>query len=317
MEPNKNKSRRQFLRNTSLAALSLGLVPKAAIAKTEEEGKASSTNSCDHTTLDYYGEGPFYTPNAPAIQNNLLVSPNEPGTRLVLTGRVYNLDCTEAIPDTVIDLWHANDAGAYDNAGFNLRGKTTSNSQGFYVFTTIKPGKYLNGNQYRPSHIHFKITPPGFDALTTQLYFEGDSDIPNDAAASITNGTFDASHRIIPLTLNSNGELEGTWDIIINGEGISGANDIHIDKGILYKIYPNPFSSRIEIFYGVFRRSKVSLQVYDLQGRLVATLEERELSPEKYTAVWEPDAGLSNGYYFVALKINDLQVHYMKILRQR
>lgn len=51
-------------------------------------------------------------------------------------------------------------------------------SEGFYLFETIIPGKYLNGAKYRTGHIHFKITPSGFPTLTTQLYFEGDTDIP-------------------------------------------------------------------------------------------------------------------------------------------
>ena len=103
------------------------------------------------------------------------------GTRLIISGQVYNLECSEIIPNAEIDIWHANDSGSYDNYGFNLRGKTYSNAQGFYIFETIKPGLYLNGSTYRPSHIHFKITPPGFNTLITQLYFEGDPYIPTDA----------------------------------------------------------------------------------------------------------------------------------------
>jgi protocatechuate 3,4-dioxygenase beta subunit len=315
MPVNSKKNRRQFLRNTTLATLGLGVLPKLSSGRTSQKPSQSEVLNCDKTTLDYYGEGPFYTANPPVLQNNQLADPNEPGTRLILSGRVFNLDCNEWLPDTAIDIWHANDAGAYDNSGFNLRGKVTTNSQGIYIFETIKPGKYLNGSQFRPSHIHFKITPPGFNTLITQLYFEGDTDIPADAAASISSGTYDATHRIIPITLNGNGVYEGTWDIIINGDGITGTHDIHLDKGILYKISPNPFSSRVEIQYGVFRKAKVSLVVFNLEGQLVATLEEQELQPEKYTAVWEPEASLPNGYYFIALKINDLQVHYLKTMR--
>ena len=57
----------------------------------------------------------------------------------------------------------------------------------------------------------------------TQLYFQGDPHIPTDAAASITSGSFDATNRIIPLISNSNGELEGTWDIIIDGDRVNAA----------------------------------------------------------------------------------------------
>jgi len=307
--------RRQFLKNTSLAALTLGAAPIAGMASTEKKDNVADGLMCDKTTLDFYGEGPFYTDNPPEIQASQLASANEAGQRMIISGRVFNLDCSEFIPNAMVDVWHANDAGQYDNNGFNLRGKVLTNDQGFYMFETIMPGKYLNGGEFRPSHIHFKITPPGFDTITTQLYFEGDTSIAGDAAASITSGQFDASHRIIPLTKNADGKLEGTWDIVINGDGVTGTNDIHIDKGVIYKTSPNPFQESLTIKYGVFNKSKVSIAVFDLKGRSVAVLEDRELTPEKYEAVWTPGAYFPNGHYFVALKINDLQVHYLKVTK--
>ena len=312
----KNKdSRRQFLRNTSLAALSLGILP--SIAKTTEPLKPNSPILCDESNKDLYGQGPFYTANAPSIQNDMLANSNEVGTRLILSGQVHNLACSEVIPNTEIDIWHANYDGEYDNSGYNLRGKASSNSQGFYVFETIKPGLYLNGATYRPSHLHFKITPPNFPTLMTQLYFAGDPHIASDAAASITSGKFDASNRIIPLTTNANGDLEGTWDIVINGEGTPlGANNIHLDKGIIYSASPNPFNEKVEIQYGVFQEGKISVFVFDIHGRIVAELEKKQLIPEKYAVIWKPDSKLPNGHYFIALKINDLQVHYIKVIRQ-
>ena len=245
----------------------------------------------------------------------MLANDNEVGTRLILSGQVLNLACSEVIPNTEIDIWHANDAGEYDDSGYNLRGKAISNSQGFYVFETIKPGLYQNGATYRPSHFHFKITPPDSPTLTTQLYFTGDPYIANDAAASITSGTFDASNRIIPLTTNANGLLEGTWDILIDDTPL-GANNIHLDKGIIYNVSPNPFSDRVVIKYGVFQQAKVSVFVYNIEGKVVAELDKQQLNPEKYEVIWEPDSNLPNGHYFIALKINDLQVHYMKVIRQ-
>ena len=313
----KNKNRRQFLRNTSLTALSLGLIPVMGQCKTQKKVTKDPALTCDPTTLDYYGTGPFYTANPPSLSDNKLASNDEVGTRMIISGRVFNLDCNQAIPNAIIDVWQANDAGAYDNEGYNLRGQVLSNEQGFYMFETIQPGKYLNGASYRPSHIHFKITPPGFSELTTQLYFEGDTDIPGDAAASITSGNFDASHRIISLTTNNEGVLEGTWDIVINGEGINvSTQNLHLDKGIVYGVNPNPFTDSLAIKYGVFKKSKISLLAFDMNGKQVATLEERELQPEKYEATWNTEANLPNGHYFIVLKVNDLQVHYLKVLKQ-
>lgn len=312
MDHTSNK-RRQFLKNTALGALALGISPTISTAKPTKEERQDLVD-CNPTTLDYYGTGPFYTENPPLLSDAQLASETEPGTRMIISGRVFNLDCMKAIPDAIIDIWHANDAGDYDNSGYKLRGVVKSNSEGYYLFETIKPGKYLNGSTFRPSHIHFKITPPGFETLTTQLYFEGDTDIPGDAAASITSGQFDASARIIPLTTNADNQLEGTWDIVVNGDGITvGTNDLHLDKGIIYQVFPNPAISEVNIHYGVFLDAQTRLSVYNLQGQLVASLQEEQLRAEKYHAVWRPEAQLPNGFYFIALHINDLQVHYLKV----
>lgn len=312
-----SKNRRQFLKNTSLAALSVGIITQEAQAKTNKKEVVPTADECDVTTLDLYGQGPFYTEDPPTIEDNQLASVEEEGQRIIITGRVLNLNCEQYIPNTEVDVWHADNAGAYDNEGYNLRGKTYSNDEGFYMFETILPGKYLNGTQFRPAHIHFKITPPGFETLTTQLYFEGDTDIPDDDAASFTSGDYDATHRIIPLTENADGKLEGTWDIVVDGEGIkTGLNGLHINKGVIYEANPSLFSDKLVIKYGVFKEANVSLLVFDMQGLMVATLEEAKLQAEKYEAVWLPESGLPNGPYFIVLKINDLQVHYQKVMRQ-
>ncbi len=317
MRKKTNTQRRRFLKNVSLTSLALGILPNLSKAENSVSKETPIQDDCVTTTRDYYGQGPFYTENAPLLSDNQLAKAEEEGTRIVISGRVINLGCSEFIPNTEVDIWHADAAGDYDNDGFNLRGRTHSNEQGFYMFETIWPGKYLNGNQFRPAHIHFKITPPGFNPLITQLYFEGDTSIPADAAASITEGDFDATHRIIPLTETTDGKYEGTWDIVINGDGVTmGVNDLHLEKGMIYKIGPNPFEQEIDIEYGVFQPAQVSLLVYDIQGNLVANLEEEYMGTDKYTAVWRPDTSLVNGHYFVTLKVNDLQVHYLKVIKQ-
>ena len=307
-------SRRQFLRNITLGTLSFQLLP--AISNARGISGSPGKNNCSPTTRDYYGQGPFYTANAPEIINNILINNDTPGTRLILSGRVYTPDCTKVIPNTVLDIWHANNQGQYDNSGYNFRGKIKTNEQGFYWFETILPGKYLNGTQYRPSHIHFKITSPGNSEVITQLYFEGDEDISRDAAASITSGVYNATNRIIPLTLNNHGKYEGTWDISIDGEGTSvGATDIHLNKGIIYKVSPNPFTHHVEIDYGVFYSAKVDIKIYNSNGKLVAILDEQFLQPQKYKATWIPEQNLASGMYFVSLTLNDLPVHYLKAVK--
>ena len=316
---NKIPSRRNFLRNISLASVSLGVSSHVVASVSHKSKNLVDLTDCDPTTLDFYGPGPFYTPNAPLLIGNQLAPASEPGDRVLISGRVTTLNCEEFIGHTLIDIWHANDSGAYDNQGFHLRGTTRSNAQGFYLFETILPGKYLNGGQFRPSHIHFKISPPNHPTLTTQLYFEGDTSIPTDAAASITTGIYDASNRIIPLTVNLDGNFEGTWDIIVDGDGDGhvGIGDIHLDKGMIYTVSPNPFSDTLEIRYGVFNTANVGIKVFNLNGELISILSSSRLTPEKYTAAWAPESSTPNGHYFVVLQINDIQAHYIKVILAR
>ena len=102
-----------------------------------------------------------------------------------------------------------------------------------------------------------------------------------------------------------------------HGDGVPvGTNNIHLDRGIIYSASPNPFTDHIEINYGVFQKAKVAISVYDIRGQIVATLDERMLDPEKYFVSWNPHSNLPIGHYFISIKINDLQVHYLKIIRQ-
>ena len=315
----KNKSRRRFLSNISLSALSAAVIPNFLKAEqiTSRDQSQSKEGNCNPSTPDYFGQGPFYTPNAPFIQNAQLAGPSESGQRLIISGRVMNLDCTQALPNTEIDIWHADNNGVYDNTAYRLRGRVHSNSQGFCLFETVVPGFYLNGATYRPAHIHFRITPPGFAPLITQLYFQGDPYIASDAAASVNNGPYDATHRIIPLNMNANNELEGSWDIILDGSGVPvGSSELHLEKGMIYSAFPNPFQKELEIQYGVYERSKVVLAVYNLQGEQMAVLGNRTMAAGKYFVSWQAAAELPKGHYFVSIQINDLQVHYLKLVKK-
>ncbi len=115
-------------------------------------------------------EGPFYKPNAPLKQK---LNTGETGRGLVVRGTVMDAKC-RPIGGATLDIWQANADGAYDNAGYELRGRVQTDAEGNYAFHTIHPGHYLNGSQYRPAHIHVKLSAPGKRLLTTQLYFPGD-----------------------------------------------------------------------------------------------------------------------------------------------
>ncbi len=131
----------------------------------------AATPACIETAKNI--EGPFYTPGAPA--RTTLITASVTGTKLTIRGQVRSTKAAcGALGGAVLDVWQADANGAYDNAGFTLRGKITADAEGRFVIETIIPGRYLDGAEYRPMHIHVKVSAPGHALLTTQLYFEGD-----------------------------------------------------------------------------------------------------------------------------------------------
>jgi len=111
--------------------------------------------------------GPFFKPNSP--ERTSLLEQGMKGARLELTGRVYGRDC-KPLAGALLDFWHADDAGLYDNDGFRLRGHQFTDSQGGYRLTTILPGVYTG----RTRHIHVRVQAGSGRVLTTQLYFPGE-----------------------------------------------------------------------------------------------------------------------------------------------
>jgi protocatechuate 3,4-dioxygenase beta subunit len=122
-------------------------------------------------------EGPFYKAGAPSRAT--LVGERDRGERFVLTGSVRSTEC-EPLAGAVLDVWHADWRGDYDNEGFTYRGTLATDARGRFTLRTIIPGRYLNGRRYRPAHIHVKLRARGRETLTTQLYFEGDPYIEGD-----------------------------------------------------------------------------------------------------------------------------------------
>lgn len=113
-------------------------------------------------------EGPYYTPNTP--QRASLVEPGSRGERLILTGRVVTPQC-RPVPKALLDFWHCDENGEYDNVGFRYRGHLYADADGRFRLETIFPALYPG----RARHIHVKVQAPGGPVLTTQLYFPGDA----------------------------------------------------------------------------------------------------------------------------------------------
>jgi protocatechuate 3,4-dioxygenase beta subunit len=92
-----------------------------------------------------------------------IAADNEPGQRMVLTGRVLGAD-GKPRPGVVLYAYHTNAQGLYDRDSHNvarLHGTLVTASDGSYTIDTIKPGQYPGRNI--PAHIHIHLRQSGFD----------------------------------------------------------------------------------------------------------------------------------------------------------
>jgi protocatechuate 3,4-dioxygenase beta subunit len=145
-------------------------------------------------------EGPYFTPSSPEKRD---LRGDGPGTALVLSGFVLTQRC-EPLARALVDLWHADDAGDYDNTGFRFRGHQFSDAQGRYQFITRMPGLYPG----RTRHFHVKLRAGSRPVLTTQLYFPGE-------ARNARDGIYDRA-LLMRLSDAEGGKL-GRFDFVVAG----------------------------------------------------------------------------------------------------
>jgi protocatechuate 3,4-dioxygenase beta subunit len=109
-------------------------------------------------------EGPFFRQGSPGRDD--LVEAGSKARQVVLTGFVLTRGCNP-VARAVVDIWHADEKGAYDNKGYRYRGRVYTDEKGRYRIRTIVPAVYTG----RTRHYHVNVAAGGKLLLTTQLYF--------------------------------------------------------------------------------------------------------------------------------------------------
>jgi protocatechuate 3,4-dioxygenase beta subunit len=168
-------TRRDIVLAAALAAGHWGLGAPAASA----QPNLSPTPACkdgDAPTAAQT-EGPFFKPQSP--ERSDLREQGARGQPAVLTGLVLTRSC-KPVARALVELWHADEAGDYDNKGFRYRGHVFTDAAGRYQFRTIVPARYPG----RTRHYHVKVQAPNRPVLTTQLYFP-------DEPGNARDGLFD------------------------------------------------------------------------------------------------------------------------------
>lgn len=169
------------------------------------------------------------------IDNDLtLQHRGEPiGERMTVSGRLLDRD-GRPVRGQLIEIWQANAAGRYAHQreqhpapldpNFTGVGRTLTDDQGRYRFTTIKPGPYPWGNHtnaWRPAHIHFSVFGTAFtQRLITQMYFPSDPLFRYDPI--LQSVTDDAARNRLIATYNHDlsrpeFSMGYEWDIVLDG----------------------------------------------------------------------------------------------------
>jgi len=198
--------RRTFVRNASIVAAAVGVFGNIKWVNGKAEGDTP-------TTTDILG--PFYRPGAPMRTN--INPPDFKGTPLNFSGIVYRDDGKTPFKNCLVEVWQCNSEGHYDNTSddYVYRGAVKTGDDGAYHFITTKPIPYPTNDEktkYRPAHIHMRIAgEQGDQDLITQVYFKGDSHIPEDASSSSPLSV----NRILDITKNSKNEDVVMFNVVM------------------------------------------------------------------------------------------------------
>ena len=148
--------------------------------------------------------GPFYSGRQRELASgdSILLRP-EPGDPLWMEGFITD-DGSRPVADALIEVWQTAPNELYDvqdtsQPEGHLRATFRSDAAGAYAFQTILPTSYpipddgpagqlltaMGRHPYRPAHIHFLISAPGYRTLVTHLFIGGDRYLESDAVFGV------------------------------------------------------------------------------------------------------------------------------------
>jgi protocatechuate 3,4-dioxygenase beta subunit len=146
-------------------------------------------------------EGPFYKAGSP--ERTKIAERGTVGSKLIVEGYVFDRNC-QPIANAWLDFWQADGRGAYDNAGYNLRGHQYTDKNGRYHLETVRPVEYGP----RTAHIHAKVRAnDNSPVLTVQLFLPGEK-------RNQTDPIFDSS--LIINIVDADGGEKASFNFVLN-----------------------------------------------------------------------------------------------------
>ncbi|MDX6262253.1 MAG: hydroxyquinol 1,2-dioxygenase [Kribbellaceae bacterium] len=146
--------------------------------------------------------GPFFVDGSPEIELGGDLANGAPGQPCLVSGRVLDLQ-GKPIGGALVETWQADEDGFYDvqkdTGGPQNRGHLTTDAEGNYSFWAVRPVAYpvpddgpvgellraVGRGPFRPAHVHFMVTAPGFTRLITHVFAAGDQYLRDDAVFGV------------------------------------------------------------------------------------------------------------------------------------
>jgi len=148
--------------------------------------------------------GPFHREGAPEKEyGGSIVDADRRGMPAYMAGRVLDLS-GQPIAGATLDVWQAAADGCYDVQDssleeMNMRGKFKTGADGRYLVRTTRPVAYqipsdgpvgemiraANRHAWRPAHVHFVVSAPGFQTVTTHVFDSADKYLNEDAVFGV------------------------------------------------------------------------------------------------------------------------------------
>lgn len=137
-----------------------------------------------------------------------IAGPEEPGERLVISGRVFAPDGETPVAGIIVYAYHTDATGHYTKNGTmrppRLQGWAKTDTAGRFEFSTIRPAAYPGRSI--PAHVHFILRGAGYPRQwVDELRFEGDPFVTSRMLAdAVAAGKFGA---VRPLERGTDGAL--------------------------------------------------------------------------------------------------------------
>ena len=162
------------------------------------------------------------------------------GERIIVSGQVLDED-SRPVPNTLVEVWQTNAAGRYADPvdqhpapldpNFTGAGRCLTDSEGRYMFVSVKPGAYPwrnHHNAWRPAHIHFSLFGPELGSrLVTQMYFPGDPLMAHDPMLRAIPNSRARERLVARLDFDltrPEWALGYRWDIVLRGRSMTPRN---------------------------------------------------------------------------------------------